>query len=127
MSDTTSLGDPREWKALQARYEAAKDLKLRKLFADDPGRAEGFAVEAAGLFLDYSKNRITDETIRLLVDLAGARVAAPRDPVFSGEKINASENRAVLHLARLPVSGLVARRVDPDAARRRGSAGAGVR
>jgi len=77
MSDTTSLGDTRDWKALQAHYEAAKDLKLRKLFADDPGRAERFAVEAAGLLLDYSKNRITDETIRLLVDLAGAR-ASPR-------------------------------------------------
>src|SRR5271165_4512018 len=100
MSDTTSLGDTRDWKALQAHYKAAKDLKLRKLFAEDPKRGERFSLEAAGLFLDYSKNRITDETIRLLVDLAGARkVGERRDAMFAGAKINVSEDRAVLHVA----------------------------
>ncbi len=100
MSDTTDLTGMAEWKALQAHFGAVKDLTLRSLFADDPRRAERFTVEAAGLCLDYSKNRITDETIRLLVDLARARgVAARRDAMFSGEKINVSENRAVLHVA----------------------------
>ncbi|MGA7196093.1 glucose-6-phosphate isomerase, partial [Roseiarcus sp.] len=69
-------------------------------FADDPKRSERFSLEAAGLFLDYSKNRITDETIRLLLDLARARkVAERRDAMFAGEKINVSEGRAVLHVA----------------------------
>src|SRR5271157_2415291 len=82
MSDTTVVPDTKEWKALQAHYESAKALKLRDLFTADPGRAERFSVEAAGLFLDYSKNRVTDETIRLLLDLArarGGRRAARRD------------------------------------------------
>ena len=100
MSDTTVVSDTKEWKALQAHYESVKALKLRDLFAADPGRAERFSVEAAGLFLDYSKNRITDETMRLLLDLARARgVAERRDAMFAGEKINVSENRAVLHVA----------------------------
>ncbi len=106
MSDTTDLTGMAEWKALQAHFGAVKDLTLRSLFADDPRRAERFTVEAAGLCLDYSKNRITGETIRLLVDLARARgVAARRDAMFSGEKINVSENLAVLHVAlRVPRS-----------------------
>ena len=100
MPDTTSLTDMKEWKALQAHYDSAKDHTLRALFADDPGRAERFTAEAAGLFLDYSKNRITDETRRLLLDLARARgVAERRDAMFSGAKINVSEGRAVLHVA----------------------------
>ena len=100
MSDTTVVPETKEWKALQAHYETAKALKLRDLFKADPGRAERFSVEGAGLFLDYSKNRITDETMRLLLDLARARgVAARRDAMFAGEKINVSENRAVLHVA----------------------------
>ena len=100
MTDTMVVPDTKEWKALQAHYETAKALKLRDLFAADPGRAERFSVEAAGLFLDYSKNRITDETARLLLDLARARgVAERRDAMFSGEKINVSEGRAVLHVA----------------------------
>jgi len=99
MSGAT-LTSQTEWKALQAHYSQVKDLHLRALFADDPGRAERFGVEAAGLFLDYSKNRITDETLRLLLDLARASgVAARRDAMFAGEKINVSENRAVLHVA----------------------------
>jgi glucose-6-phosphate isomerase len=100
MTGTSALTDLPEWKALQTHYESVKDLHLRALFAGDGGRAERFAVEAAGLFLDYSKNRITDETVRLLVSLARARgVEARRDAMFSGAKINVSENRAVLHVA----------------------------
>ena len=100
MPDTTSLPDMKEWKALEAHYEAVKDLTLRALFAEDSSRAERFTTEAAGLFLDYSKNRITDETALLLLDLARARgVAERRDAMFSGEKINVSEGRAVLHVA----------------------------
>ncbi|MGA7199835.1 MAG: glucose-6-phosphate isomerase, partial [Roseiarcus sp.] len=72
MSDTATLATSPEWKALQGHYEAVKGLHLRTQFADDPKRSERFSLEAAGLFLDYSKNRITDETIRLLLDLARA-------------------------------------------------------
>ena len=100
MTGTTALTDLPEWKALQNHYESVRDLHLRSLFASDAGRAGRFSVEAAGLFLDYSKNRITDETVRLLVSLARARgVEARRDAMFSGEKINVSEGRAVLHVA----------------------------
>ncbi|MFY9972535.1 MAG: glucose-6-phosphate isomerase [Roseiarcus sp.] len=100
MSDTATLATSPEWKALQGHYEAVKGLHLRTQFADDPKRSERFSLEAAGLFLDYSKNRITDETIRLLLDLARARkVAERRDAMFAGEKINVSEGRAVLHVA----------------------------
>ena len=89
-----------EWEALEAHYGSVKDERLRSLFAADPGRAERLSVEAAGLFLDYSKNRITDETVRLLAALARARgVEAKRDAMFAGEKINVSEDRAVLHVA----------------------------
>ena len=100
MTGTTALRTCRSGRRFRAHYETVKDLHLRALFASDAGRAERFAVEAAGLFLDYSKNRITDETVRLLVGLARARgVEARRDAMFSGEKINVSENRAVLHVA----------------------------
>jgi len=88
------------WDALQAHYEKIKDIHLRQLFADDPDRGERFTVEGANLFLDYSKNRITDETVRLLVQLARERgVAERRDAMFHGEKINVTEKRAVLHVA----------------------------
>ncbi|MGA9389630.1 MAG: glucose-6-phosphate isomerase [Candidatus Sulfotelmatobacter sp.] len=94
------LTETPSWIALQAHYEKIKDFHLRQLFADDPGRSERLAVEIAGLYLDYSKNRITDETVRLLLQLAGERgVAARRDAMFRGEKINVTENRAVLHVA----------------------------
>jgi len=100
MSDTATLSASPEWKALQAHYEGVKGLHLRTLFAEDPKRGERLNLEAAGLFLDYSKNRITDETLRLLVDLAGARkVGERRDAMFAGAKINVSEDRAVLHVA----------------------------
>jgi glucose-6-phosphate isomerase len=88
------------WKALAAHHKKIKGLHLRKLFADDPKRGERLTVEAAGLYLDYSKNRITDQTLKLLVQLAkesdlSGRIAA----MFSGEKINLTENRAALHVA----------------------------
>ncbi len=92
------------WKALQAHYEKTRGIHLRSLFADDPGRGERLALEAEGLYVDYSKNRVTDETLRLLIDLAkecnlGEWIGA----MFSGEKINVTENRAVLHVAlRMP-------------------------
>ena len=88
------------WGALQAHYEKVKDIQLRELFAGDPSRGDRLTAEAAGFYLDYSKNRITDETIRLLVRLAKERgVADRRDAMFRGEKINITEDRAVLHVA----------------------------
>ena len=88
------------WTALATHHAAIKDRHLRELFAEDAARAEKFSAEGAGLFLDYSKNRITDETVRLLIDLARARdVEARRDAMFRGEKINETERRAVLHVA----------------------------
>ncbi|HET6307439.1 MAG TPA: glucose-6-phosphate isomerase [Rhodopila sp.] len=96
----TALTATPAWKALAAHHASIKDTHLRQLFADDPGRADRFAVEGAGLFLDYSKNRITDETLRLLLQLAEERgVAQRRDAMFGGEKINTTEHRAVLHVA----------------------------
>ncbi len=88
------------WKALQSHYKAIRDTHLRTLFADDPGRGERLTVEGAGLFLDYSKNRITDETIKLLLQLAEESGLKRRiEAMFNGEKINITENRAVLHVA----------------------------
>ncbi|HTW50611.1 MAG TPA: glucose-6-phosphate isomerase [Stellaceae bacterium] len=88
------------WQALVMHHEQIKDVQLRELFADDPGRAQRFSADGAGLFLDYSKNRITSETLRLLLQLAESRgVAARRDAMFLGEKINNTERRAVLHVA----------------------------
>src|SRR5271154_306361 len=88
------------WKALAAHQKKIKGLHLRKLFAADSKRGERMCAEAAGLFLDYSKNRITPETVKLLLKLADecglkSRIKA----MFSGEKINITENRAVLHVA----------------------------
>jgi len=88
------------WKALQAHYEKVRGLHLRNLFADDPKRGERMTAEAAGLFLDYSKNRITSETLKLLIALAEESGLRPRiDAMFRGEKINTTEKRAVLHVA----------------------------
>ncbi len=88
------------WKALEAHYRKVRDLHLRQLFADDPGRGERLTAEAVGLFLDYSKNRITDETLKLLLQLAEeSGLRARIDAMFRGEKINITENRAVLHVA----------------------------
>src|SRR5258708_4612346 len=88
------------WQALAEHFEHIKDVHLRQLFADDPRRGERLAVEAVGLYLDYSKHRVTDETLRLLVRLAAARGLRARiDAMYSGEKINSTEERAVLHIA----------------------------
>jgi len=89
-----------EWTALAEHSARIKDVHLRALFAEDPRRGERFTLEAAGLYLDYSKHRITDETLRLLLALAEAVGLRGRiDAMFGGDKINVTENRAVLHVA----------------------------
>ena len=94
------LTEAPSWHALQAHYEKVKDIQLRQLFAGDPNRGDRLVAKAAGLYLDYSKNRITDETVRLLIQLARERgVTDRRDAMFRGEKINITEGRAVLHVA----------------------------
>ncbi len=88
------------WTALKAHHQQVGSLHLRQLFAEDPKRGERFALEAAGIYLDYSKNRITDETLRLLLQLAQESGLRERiDAMFRGEKINVTEQRAVLHVA----------------------------
>jgi glucose-6-phosphate isomerase len=88
------------WAALDAHARTVRDVHLRDLFANDPGRGERLTAEAAGIFLDYSKHRVTDETLQLLLALAEASGLRERiDAMFSGAKINVSENRAVLHIA----------------------------
>ena len=88
------------WKALATHHKQIKNLHLRKLFAADSKRGERMTVEAAGLYLDYSKNRITDQTLKMLLQLAKESGLRERiDAMFSGEKINTTENRAVLHVA----------------------------
>src|SRR6266480_7520820 len=91
---------PPAWKALAAHYKTISKLHLRQLFADDPNRGQGMAIEAVGLYLDYSKNRVTGETLNLLLQLAEESGLRERiDEMFSGEKINITEKRAVLHVA----------------------------
>src|SRR6516162_8513131 len=88
------------WALLEKHYQKLKAVHLRQLFADDRERGESLAIEAAGLYLDYSKNRVTDETLRLLLQLARESGLRERiDAMFRGDKINVSENRAVLHVA----------------------------
>src|SRR6202166_2911442 len=88
------------WSALASHYKTVSKLHLRQFFADDPKRGEGLALEAVGLYLDYSKNRVTDETMRLLFRLAEeSGLRARIDAMFHGEKINITEKRAVLHVA----------------------------
>jgi len=88
------------WKALASHYREMEKVHLRKLFAADPSRGERLTLDAAGIFLDYSKNRVTDETLRLLLKLAQESGLRERiDAMFRGEKINVTENRAVLHVA----------------------------
>ena len=99
-TNRTPLTQRPAWKALEEHYQKIRDLHLRSLFAGDPGRGERFALEAAGIYLDYSKNRVTDETLRLLLELARDSGLRERiDAMFRGEKINVTENRAVLHVA----------------------------
>ena len=94
------LTERRAWKALTAHHKKVKELHLRDLFAEDPKRGERMTAEAVGLFLDYSKNRVNDETIKLLLQLAEeSGLRARIDAMFRGEKINITENRAVLHVA----------------------------
>jgi glucose-6-phosphate isomerase len=94
------LVDRAAWKALQAHAEQIRGRHLRELFAEDSSRGERLTVEAEGLFLDYSKNRMTDETLKLLVQLAKeSGLRAKTEAMFTGEKINITENRAVLHVA----------------------------
>src|SRR5215472_4269421 len=88
------------WSALASHHNTASKLHLRQLFADDPKRGQRMAIEALGLYLDYSKNRVTDETLKLLVQLAEeSGLRARIDAMFSGEKVNITEKRAVLHVA----------------------------
>jgi glucose-6-phosphate isomerase len=100
----TPLRERAAWKALERHHAEISGRHLRELFDEDPGRAERFSAQAAGLFLDYSKNRIVEETIRLLLELAQeCDLAGRRDRMFRGEHINVSEDRAVLHVAlRMP-------------------------
>jgi glucose-6-phosphate isomerase len=105
--ETTSIPELRElpaWLSLTAHYEEIRSAHLRELFDADPGRGERLTAEGAGLFLDYSKNRVTDETLRLLLELAEqVDLTGRREAMFRGERINVSENRAVLHVAlRMP-------------------------
>jgi len=99
-AQTRSLTEGPGWKALEGHFAKIRNLHLRQLFAEDPGRGERLTAEAPGIYLDYSKNRVTDETMRLLVALAEecglrGRIAA----MFGGERINVTEKRAVLHIA----------------------------
>ena len=112
---TTPLRQRPAWKALQQHHREIGGRHLRELFAEDPGRGERLAAEAAGLYLDYSKNRLTDETLALLAQLAReSGVEERRDAMMRGEPINVSEHRAVLHVAlRMPKgSSLVVDGVD---------------
>ena len=96
----TPLTQRPAWRALGDHYQQIRDVHLRTLFAEDPQRGERLTAEAAGLYLDYSKNRATDDTLRLLLQLAEeSGLRARIDAMFSGEKINVTENRAVLHVA----------------------------
>src|SRR2546425_7292442 len=95
-----SLTERPAWNALQRHYEEIRSVHLRTLFADDPRRGERYTAEAAGLYLDYSKHRVTEETLRLLLRLTEEVGLRERiDAMFRGDKINVTEHRAVLHVA----------------------------
>ncbi|HMD92896.1 MAG TPA: glucose-6-phosphate isomerase [Trebonia sp.] len=102
----TALRERKAWQALERHYAEISGRHLRDLFAEDPGRGERLTAQAVGIYLDYSKNRVTDETMRLLIELAAeSGVAERRDAMFRGEHINVSEDRAVLHVAlRMPAT-----------------------
>ena len=96
---TDPLTSSSTWKALQAHYHEIQGLHLRDLFRDDPVRGERLIVEATGIYLDYSKNRITDKTLKLLLQLAEERGLREHiEAMFAGEKINTTEDRRVLHV-----------------------------
>jgi glucose-6-phosphate isomerase len=97
---TSPAAERHAWKALEAHYKKVRKLHLRKLFSDDATRGERMTAEGAGIYLDYSKNRITDDTLKLLLQLAEqSGLRAWIDAMFHGEKINVTEKRAVLHVA----------------------------
>jgi glucose-6-phosphate isomerase len=97
---TKSVTERGAWNTLLAHYQKVRDLHLRELFADDATRGKRMTIDAVGLYLDYSKNRVTDETLKLLVQLADESGLRERiDAMFRGEKINITEKRAVLHVA----------------------------
>jgi glucose-6-phosphate isomerase len=99
-SQITPLTKRKAWSALRAHHKTVQSVHLRKLFADNPKRAEKFSLEALGIYFDYSKNRITDKTVTLLLQLAKESGLRERiDAMFRGDKINITENRAVLHVA----------------------------
>ena len=104
MNPVAPLRQRPAWSALEKHYGEVANLHLRELFAHDPGRGDRLVAEGAGLYLDYSKNRITEDTVRLLLDLAEQSGLKERtEAMFRGEKINVSENRSVLHVAlRMP-------------------------
>jgi glucose-6-phosphate isomerase len=100
VNDPVRINETPEWDALQQHFDALRDVHLRRLFADDPTRGETMTIEVGDLYFDYSKNRLTPETVALLVALARrAGVEQLRDAMFAGEKINITEQRAVLHVA----------------------------
>ena len=100
MANITSITQRPAWQALSAHYQTMRDVHLRTLFAQDAQRGERLTAEAAGLYLDYSKHRITDETLKLLLNLAEESGLRERiDAMFRGDKINITEGRAVLHVA----------------------------
>src|SRR6478672_7296236 len=102
----TPLRDRPAWAALTEHYEHVRRQHLRDLFASDGDRGERLALDAVGIYLDYSKNRVTDETLELLVALAEQSGLRERiDAMFGGEKINVTEDRAVLHVALRAPSG----------------------
>ena len=118
------------WRALEDHHATIASAHLRELFDDDPDRGTRLTCEAEGLYLDYSKNRVTDETMALLMDVARtAGLAQRRERMFRGEHINVSEDRAVLHVAlRMPKgSSLVVDGVDVVKQVQQISGGAGVR
>src|SRR6476620_11183795 len=103
---TKSVTERGAWNALVAHYRNVRELHLRKLFADDATRGKRMTIEAVGLYLDYSKNRVTDETLKILVQLAeecGLRGLI--DAMFRGDKINITENRVFFHIIRRPPRG----------------------
>ena len=110
---SATVGSP-AWKALESHYEKVRKLHLRNLFADDPTRGERLTASAVGIDLDYSKNRINDQTLQLLFQLAkDAGLKERIEAMFSGSKINITENRAVLHIALRAPGGSIDRRRRP--------------
>ena len=105
----------KSWKALRDHYKEVSAIHLRDLFAQDPGRGERLTAEHAGVFLDYSKNRVSDETLKMLFELAEESGLRQRiDAMFRGDKINVTENRAVLHVALRAPKRLSADHVDGE-------------